>query len=128
MASHYFGVIYDDLAFADRLENLSMGFTPPENIVKLAKELGLKAELIEGATADDLLTSLNSGAIIFVTWWDEDAGHYSLVCDVDTETDTVTLMDPLAARNGTYNTLALTEFLLFWRMRGAKLIVTYEPQ
>ena len=106
-----------ELFFAEKLQTLTLGYTPPENIAKLAIEYGLNAELLEFASIEQLNLSVENNDVVFVTWWDEDAGHYCLVKKMDAHS--ITLMDPLLDHD---NHLTLEYFLPNWKIRGAKLI------
>jgi predicted double-glycine peptidase len=109
-----------EMHFAKELGALELGYTPPKNIVKLAKEYGFACELSERAQITDLVEPLAKGHAVFVTWWDEDAGHYSLVQSLDH--NFITLMDPWTAREGAVNRLAIADFIPHWHQRGGLLI------
>lgn len=111
---------FGEMHFAGELGALQLGFTPPESVVKLAHAYGLKCEMKKGAVIADLLAAVRSGKVVFVTWWDEDAGHYSLVKSI--ADNHILLMDPWAARNGTDNQLPLELFIQNWNRRGAVAI------
>ncbi len=110
----------DEMHFAKKLGTLDLGFTPPENIISLALDCGFKAELREAGTLKDIQLHVSMGAIVFVTWWDEDAGHYSLVERL-TENEII-LMDPWLAREGKLNSLAHLDFVPKWEARHSRLI------
>jgi len=118
-----------ELQFAKELGCFELGHTPPKNIVALASKYGFECALKENATLLDLKTALPTGevgdTVIFVTWWDEDAGHYSLIKRLND--DSITLMDPWAAREGRDTTLALSTFVPLWRQRGAIMIKVPGP-
>ena len=59
-----------------RLKTLELGYTPPENIVTLARQMGLASFLLENSDLSLIQEALDRGEVIFVTWWDEDAGHF----------------------------------------------------
>lgn len=109
-----------EMYFAQELETLRLGFTPPINIVKLAKNYGFMSEMTEGATIQDFIEPLSNNEVLFITWWDEDAGHYSLVKHLDSQH--ITLMDPWLARDGRDNQLLIDDFSEYWSMRGNRLI------
>lgn len=114
-----------EMHFAKELGALTLGYTPPKNVLRLARDHGFKCEMIEGADIADLRAPLSDGHVIFVTWWDEDAGHYSLVKALDR--GSVTLMDPWAAREGVDNRLALADFIPHWKARGGLAIIVSGP-
>ena len=109
-----------EMKFAADLGSLEFKYTPIENIVKLARDLGFNTELTEQASLNRLREIFAQGPVVFVTWWDEDAGHYSLVTSIDH--DSITLMDPWLAREGRYNRMRITDFNNHWNARGAKII------
>lgn len=104
---------------AEELKTFELGMTPPENIVALAQGLGFHAELLLHQPIESVKRLFKKGTVLFVTWWDEDAGHYSLVEKIsDNE---ITLMDPLIESN--YRTLKLESFIPVWQARLARIIV-----
>lgn len=109
-----------EIAVAEFLGTLELGFTPPLHIVELARLYGFDCKMHEDAPISQLKRAYASGAIVFVTWWDEDAGHYSLVKQIAKEA--IVLMDPWFAREGRDKHLELNEFSLYWNQRGARLI------
>ncbi len=120
-ALQYFGRSdASELSLAEELGTLRAEFTPPENIVALAREYGFCAEMTTGNAFKDLQSAVTKPGIIFVTWWDEDAGHYSLVQNLGEKK--ITLMDPWLARKGCFNELSLDFFLGCWQMRGSRII------
>lgn len=114
------GVNLGELHFAKELGTLELGYTPPENYHQLVKHFGLKSDFKVGATLADLEEAFTRRRVIAVTWWDEDAGHYSLIEELNDEH--VTLMDPLTAKEGKWNQLGLEFFEKCWRERGSKMI------
>jgi len=114
-----------EMHFANELGSIELGYTPPENIVKLARGYGLICDLKEGAALADLRRALTARKVVFVTWWDESSGHYSLVKSLDDLF--ITLMDPWTARKGADNRMALDEFIPNWRARGA-VVITAAPR
>lgn len=113
------GEFVDEMRFAKELDTIQMGYTLPINIVNLAKAYGFMCDMTEGADIQQLINPLSCGEVIFVTWWKEDAGHYSLVNHL--ECDHITLMDPWCALN-TNNRLPLHEFIPHWQVRGSRMI------
>lgn len=109
-----------EMEIAQQLGTLELGFTPPENIVLFIKKLNLEATLIKNANLQDLKLAFDDGNILFVTWWDEDAGHYSLIQNMEKED--ITLMDPWLARQGLWNNMKLYDFEKHWKARGAVFI------
>jgi len=109
-----------EIQLAEELGTLRAGFTPPENVVAMARAYGYRAEMTLGGSVADLRRAVRQGGIIIVTWWDEDAGHYSVVENLG-ETQ-ITLMDPWTARHGQTNTLDLDYFLENWKARGSRII------
>lgn len=109
-----------ELFFAEELGTLELGYTPPENVVKLAKKYQFQCNSVTDGTLDDLQSALARDEVVFVTWWDEDAGHYSLVQSIDLTS--IELMDPWLAREGRTNRMQLVDFLQYWRMRGSRII------
>ena len=120
MYQYFYGKPCGELYFAKQLGTMELGYTAPESIVKLARYYGLLSELKHSAELSDLVEAISRGAVVFVTWWDEDAGHYSLVKKIDE--DSILLMDPWTARNLSDNCVALESFLSNWKLRGAKMI------
>lgn len=120
MYRYFEGASPGEMHFADLLGTLELGYTPPENIASLASSYGWSSELKEGARLNDLVMSLERGAVIFVTWWDEDAGHYSLVTEIGESY--IVLMDPWLAREGKRHEVNLVSFLSYWELRGCKMI------
>ncbi len=118
---HFFeGWSPGEMHFAGELKTLSLGFTPVDDVSRLARELGfLVIDQKEGRVCD-LLKAFSTGAVIFVTWWDEDAGHYSLIESISLSE--IILMDPWEARLGKYRHLLLEEFVPLWNQRGARSI------
>jgi len=125
MYQYFFKESKGELYFAEKLQTLKLGYTPFENIVPLAETYGLHAESKENAELCDLRNAFKNKAVIFVTWWDEDAGHYSLVKSIDR--NHITLMDPWTARGSMENKLDLTVFIPNWKLRGSKAIFVNSP-
>jgi predicted double-glycine peptidase len=111
-----------EMHFAQELGALEYGYTPPSNIVKLARRYGLHCELKEQAEWADVLAALRASKVVFLTWWDEDAGHYSLLKSAGGET--ITLMDPWTAREGRDTVMPLSGFLPHWEARGRVMIAS----
>ena len=109
-----------ELYYAEKLGTFNLGYTAPEKIVELAQECGLQATLKNSATLKDLEDAFAKEEVLFVTWWDEDAGHYSLIRSLDSQI--IELMDPWLARDGLFNQLELRFFIPLWEQRGARLI------
>jgi predicted double-glycine peptidase len=125
MVRYLRGTSPGELHWASELGTLELGYTPPENVVLLARRLGFECEMSEGASVPELRAAVDSGRVVFVTWWDEDAGHYSLVKTI--ERGEIVLMDPWVPRETQDNRMALDAFLPHWRARGARLIVAGNP-
>jgi predicted double-glycine peptidase len=122
---YFMGHTPGEIYFANELETLSLKFTPLMNVVNLARRYGFACEMTEGAEIADFILPLSRGDVIFVTWWDEDAGHYSLVKHLDR--DYITLMDPWLARIGLDNRLTMKDFIPNWQLRGCRMIrIQYE--
>ncbi len=113
-----------EMYFAKELGTLELGFTPPEAIHKLAIEYGFSAHFKRGAEQADLIEALRQNEIVFVTWWDEDAGHYSLVKQINDSK--VTLMDPWQARSNQDTHMATEEFEIHWATRG-RILISIQP-
>ena len=109
-----------EMHFAKELGTLELGYTPPENVFMLAQTHNFNVLLKEKQNLSVLKRHFAQGNVIFVTWWDEDAGHYSLVQAMEGET--IILMDPWKAREDCFLALPLKEFLRNWNSRGAKMI------
>lgn len=109
-----------EMHFARELGTLDAGFTPTDKIVELAKHYGFDCEKRESAEVSDIENSLARKDVVFVTWWDEDAGHYSLVKSI--ENKQIVLMDPWEAREDLDNELSLAQFVPHWRARGSVII------
>lgn len=110
----------DDLFFARELSTLELGYTLPERIAELALQYKFKVDFQKGLTISHLKLAFNTRSVLFVTWWYEDSGHYSLVKSIDDSH--ILLMDPWEAREGKDNLLTLADFENFWTQRGAVLI------
>ncbi len=123
MFQYYKGFSLGEMYFANELETLKLGYTPPVNIVTLAKNHGFSCDMMEGAIIPDLIEPFTRGKVIFVTWCFENAGHYSLVKCLDREH--ITLMDPWCAREGMDNRLTLKEFVPYWQARGSRIIKVF---
>jgi len=126
MYAYYRGQDLGEMFFAEALGTLSLGFTPPEAIVKLAEHYNFSASLKVAATLADLQAAFARRDVIFVTWWDEDAGHYSLVTHLGREH--IVLMDPWLAREARMNHQSLADFGRNWALRGSKMICTSARQ
>ncbi|HXH30784.1 MAG TPA: cysteine peptidase family C39 domain-containing protein [Bacteriovoracaceae bacterium] len=109
-----------ELHWASELGTMSLGYTPPVNVYLLGVSLGFTCRISESAGWGDLLSAVNSAAVIFVTWWDEDARHYSLLKGIDE--CSVILMDPLTAFERRDNILDKDFFLEQWKARGSVMI------
>jgi hypothetical protein len=120
MFRYFRGASPGEMVFAQELGTMELGYTDPGRIVALANRYGFSAFMREGAGIEDLRIELRQGAVIFVTWWDEDAGHYSLVDDLTEKS--IRLMDPWIAGEGVPNDLELGKFVELWRMRGSRWI------
>lgn len=116
------GQKHGEIFFALKLGALDLGYTPVESIVALAQSYGLDAVLCEGQTIEDLTNLSKDSCVLFVTWWFDDAGHYSLVREIDNVTASIVLMDPWAARENLDTVMPLTGFAPLWNKRGAKII------
>jgi len=102
----YFGKSDDrELHLADELNTSSDWGTEPREIKRVAEKFGLKAELREGMSLDDLRRCVDRGVPVMVAYqawraedkttaWSDDweDGHYSVVVGVDE--DNVYLEDP----------------------------------
>lgn len=120
MYKYFKNTSLDDMHFAHELKTLELGYTLPESIVELAQHYGFSCEIKREAQVEDLLHFLSKGAVIFVTWWYEDSGHYSLVKLIDHKA--ITLMDPWTAREGQDQHRLLSDFIPHWKARGSVLI------
>jgi predicted double-glycine peptidase len=110
----------DDLFFACELGTLELGYTLPERVAELALQYNFKVDFQKGLSLQQLQLAFNTQSVLFVTWWYEDSGHYSLVKSIDESH--ILLMDPWEARDGKDNLLTLADFEKFWTQRGAVLI------
>lgn len=120
MFRYFRGESLGEIHFAKELGTLEIGYTPVEKIHELATAYGFQSLLLKGGKLNDLRSAVARDDVVFVTWWDEDAGHYSLVKSIsDTQ---ITLMDPWEAREGKDKTLLLIDFLDYWNQRGSVLI------
>jgi predicted double-glycine peptidase len=120
MYLYFHGKSPGELFFAKSLGTLELGYTDPQRIVKLAKSYGLQSFLKENGHVSDLRAEIKKGSVVFVTWWDEDSGHYSLINEL--RENWVELMDPWLAREKRANRLELDFFLNCWALRGSKFI------
>lgn len=110
-----------ELNIAKELGTLDIGYTTPEKIAELASRYGFRVHLMRDAQPGDLFAAVNKfHDVVFVTWWYEDSGHYSLVKKI--ADNQVTMMDPWMAREGKDSVIDWHEFLLLWRVRGSVLI------
>lgn len=114
-----------EMYFAQQLGTIVLGYTPPEAIHKLALEYGFSSRFKRDATWVDIVKAVNENEIVFVTWWDEDAGHYSLVKQINDSQ--VILMDPWQARSNQDTYIAATEFQVHWAIRGRIMIAIQPP-
>lgn len=105
---------------AKTLGTFDVGYTPPENVVALAESFGFRCEMTTDNQLPELSRAFETWKALIVTWWDDEAGHYSLVMNLTNEK--ILLMDPWTARDGHANELSLSDFLVRWRQRGARLI------
>jgi predicted double-glycine peptidase len=110
----------DDLFFARELGTLESGYTLPERIAELALQYNFKVDFKKDVTLLQLKLAFNIRSVLFVTWWYEDSGHYSLVKSIGDSN--ILLMDPWEAREGKDSLLTLNDFEKFWTQRGAVLI------
>jgi predicted double-glycine peptidase len=118
----YFGICSPgEMQISHDLGTFDLGYTDPAKIVDLAQQFNLEASLLVKAQVSHLKDAMTQGSVVFVTWWDEDAGHYSLVKDL--EENHITLMDPWLARYGISNRLVLDYFLENWNRRGSKILI-----
>jgi predicted double-glycine peptidase len=120
MYSYFQGHEQDDMRFARELGTIELGYTPVENVVQLARQYGFQSFLLENADLSLISEGLQRGEVIFVTWWDEDAGHYSLVKGINEKQ--IVLMDPWEAREQKNKSLSIDQFYLNWSSRGRKII------
>ena len=114
------GKDWEESELAKELGTTELGYTPVENMVHFAVAQGFHSELLEGETLSGLWLAFQKNDLIIVIWWDEDAGHYSIVKEIHEKS--IVLMDPLVARDGQFNTLDLLYFLNCWVKRGSKII------
>lgn len=114
------GISLGERHFAWEMGTLELGYTPPERVVSLALAYGFECSMKTDANLGDLHAALTTGWVIFITWWDEDAGHYSLLRSMN-ESEVV-LMDPWTAREGHDTHLPIAEFERHWKARGARMI------
>lgn len=124
MLTFFRGSSPDEGELARELKIDKIGYADPREVMELARAYHFKSFLLEGATKHDLLEAYAEGKVIFVTWWDEDAGHYSLIESIDE--NQVILMDPWLARKGIFHHLKTTDFLSYWALRGSKMITVSE--
>ena len=117
-----FDVAHGEMFFAERLGALELGYTPIERILELARSYDLDADLFEGQSVSELEALARQDVILFVTWWFDDAGHYSLVREIDAGEETIVLMDPWQARDRRDTVMKLNDFAPLWRQRGAKIL------
>jgi predicted double-glycine peptidase len=120
MFNYFTGISLGEMHFANELETIALGYTPPIHVVNLARKYGFSCEMTENAQIINFVEPLYKGEVIFVTWWDEDAGHYSLVKHLGRHH--IILMDPWLARLGLDNRLATKDFVLNWNARGSRMI------
>lgn len=116
----FFGDNPGELFFAEKLRTIEQGMTPAENIAQLAESYGLQVHLKRGCKEEDLRFALADQNIVFVSWWFEDAGHYSLIRSLNA--DEVVLMDPWQARENKDTKMKISIFLDLWKKRGALMI------
>lgn len=114
------GISLGELHFAEKLGTFALGYTQPEKIAELAADYGFFVELAKEASFEMLNEKFHEQRVIFVTWWDEDAGHYSLIKSINK--DYIFLMDPWEARQGKDKQLKITQFQDLWKARGSVMI------
>ena len=117
----FFGASLGEKFFAEKLGIHEIGYTPAERIVELAQSFNINAELKRNCTPNELIYASKQSTIVFVTWWFEDAGHYSLIRTL--ANGVITMMDPWQARESRDTLMPLTEFIPLWQMRGATMII-----
>ncbi|MBI3505887.1 MAG: C39 family peptidase [Proteobacteria bacterium] len=79
-------------ALAERLTLASNNTAHPAFLSRLAGELGLEAEFLQGLELRDLEAFVGRGETPIVVWWFDDGGHYSVLTAIDDAH--VHLMDP----------------------------------
>jgi predicted double-glycine peptidase len=117
---HLRGSSPSELDLAEMLGTFILGYTPPKNIYNLAMAQGYSCSMKEQASWQDLIDAMEERRVVIVTWWDEDAGHYSLLKGV--KDGFVVLMDPLMASDCKDNRIELDFFKLQWQARGSVMI------
>jgi len=109
-----------EIQFAEELGTLATGYTDPVSVADLARKHGFQVVFQRNSTLKDVYSRFSQASVLFVTWWYEDSGHYSLVKHIDQ--NRITLMDPWEAREGKDNVLKLKDFETHWQARGGVLI------
>lgn len=113
-----------ELYIAQQLGTLDLGYTLPERVAQLAMDYQFHTELKENAEINDIKMALERGDVIFVTWWYEDSGHYSLVKEINEHQ--MILMDPWEAREDKDQHIKTDDFDVHWKARGAVMILVRE--
>lgn len=118
----YWGIEYREDRLVEKLGSTPDAGTPPQAIMKLSRELGLKAQLKEQLSLADLESYVKSGVPVIVAcqaWRDEDSaewskewqcGHYMVVIGIDPEK--VYFEDPSLLGSRGY--IGREEFLKRW--------------
>jgi predicted double-glycine peptidase len=120
----YYGTDVREQVLMDRMSTSPHNGTDPDDIVRVARELGFDATVDIELTVDDLTASIREGVPVIIAaqaWADEkepgfswaddwEDGHYMVVIGVDR--GLVYLEDP--AQTGTLETLPIAEFNDRW--------------
>lgn len=85
---------------------------------------GLKTEIKEFCTIDDLKLALNKGFPILVDWFSTDTGHESIVVDVDDVY--VTIIDPILGFHRIFPHDLWMQVWFDWRGRNSNFISTWD--
>lgn len=111
--------------FARELGTFDLGYTLPEKIVELAHHLEFCVNFKKKSNILELTEQIKLQNVVFVTWWFEDSGHYSLVMGIS-ETQ-IKLMDPWEAREGKELLMPIKQFNQHWQSRGGVFIAVINP-
>lgn len=90
-----------------------------ENLLKVAKKLGLKVFLKENGNLGDIRKHLEKKHAIIVEWFFEDDGHFSVVSNIDREN--IYLQDP---HLGHMRAIRLNIFKRIWFTFSGKYMKT----
>lgn len=109
MVLNYFGLEKTEQELAQATGCTKEKGIEADKIVAAAKQFGLKAQIKDNASFDDVKKYLNKKIPPIVDWFYKDDGHYSVVVDLDKEN--IYLLDPSI---GHLRAVRLKKFYRIW--------------